>query len=164
MNGSLRRDASSKFGENNRWGTFYGIGLAWALSDEAFFSNIASVSDLKIRASYGKLGNDNIPSFQGVSSVWRGQANNIVYSFGDGTTFWNGSTVNNIPNPDLKWEETQQFDIGFDLSMFSNKLTFVVDYFHRNNQTFLSRPACHTAQGQVLPGSRVRGGSMQPAC
>lgn len=152
INGSLRRDASSKFGENNRWGTFYGIGLAWALSDEAFFSNIASVSDLKIRASYGKLGNDNIPSFQGVSSVWRGQANNIVYSFGDGTTFWNGSTVNNIPNPDLKWEETQQFDIGFDLSMFSDKLKFVVDYFHRNNQDLLIEISMPYSTGTGLAG------------
>ena len=152
FNASLRRDASSKFGLNNRWGTFYGFGLAWAISDEAFFDNLSFISDMKLRASYGKLGNDNIPSFQGVSSVWRGQANNIVYSFGDGTTFSNGSTVNIIPNPDLKWEETKQLDIGFDLSMLNNKLSFVVDYFHRNNQDLLIETSLPFSTGTGLAG------------
>jgi TonB-linked SusC/RagA family outer membrane protein len=153
FNGSVRRDASSKFGINNRWGTFYGVGLAWAISEEDFFS-VPVISDLKLRASYGKLGNDNIPLFQGVQSVWRGEVNNIVYSFGDTETFYNGSTVNSVPNSDLKWEETQQLDIGVDISLMRNSLSIVVDYFRRNNQDLLIETLQPLSTGTGWPNNQ----------
>lgn len=150
INGSLRRDASSKFGINNRWGTFYGVGLAWTVSEENFLKSVSSISDFKLRISYGKLGNDNIPPFQGVQSVWRGQVNNIVYGFGDNDVFYNGSTVNSVPNPDLKWEETKQLDIGADIVLLG-KLNIVIDYFNRNNQDLLIETLQPLSTGTGLP-------------
>ena len=123
LNASFRRDASSVFGINNRWGTFYGVGLAWTISKEDFMSSFSSISNLKLRTSYGKTGNDNIPAFLTSSNVWKGSGNNIVYSFGDDLSFATGSIVNSIPNPDLKWEETTQFDIGFDLGLLSDRIS-----------------------------------------
>jgi len=157
LTASVRRDASSKFGANNRWGTFYGLGLAWAVKQESFLKEVSAISDLKLRVSYGKLGNDNIPSFLGVNTVWKGQTNNVVYSFGDNLSFANGSTVYMIPNPDLKWEETQQLDIGLDLGLLGNKLNIVLDYFHRNNQDLLIETLVPFSTGVGLPnvqGSR----------
>jgi TonB-dependent starch-binding outer membrane protein SusC len=151
LNASLRRDASSKFGANNRWGTFYGFGFAWAASQEEFIKNINGISDLKFRFSYGKLGNDNIPSFLGINSVWKGNTNNVVYSFGDNLSFASGSTGYMIPNPDLKWEETKQLDIGFDLGLLKNRLRIVMDYFHRNNQDLLIETLVPYSSGVGLP-------------
>ena len=87
LNASFRRDASSKFGANNRWGNFYGLGAAWDIKEEAFMKDETAVSNLKLRASYGKTGNDNIPTFLTSSTLWKGEANNIVYAFGDGPNF-----------------------------------------------------------------------------
>lgn len=155
FNVSLRRDASSKFGINNRWGTFYGIGLGWAVSDEAFMQDIPLISNLKLRASFGKLGNDNIPSFLGMQSVWKGISNTVVYSFGDNDgVFVPGSTINTIPNPDLRWEQTNQLDVGFDLGLFDNKINIVVDYFHRNNQDLLIETLLPFSVGVGLPNSQ----------
>lgn len=151
LTASIRRDASSKFGVNNRWGTFYGLGLAWAAKQEKFLKDVSAISDLKLRVSYGKLGNDNIPSFLGVNTVWKGQTNNVVYSFGDNLSFSNGSTVYMIPNPDLKWEETKQLDIGLDISLLKNRLEIVVDYFHRNNQDLLIETLVPFSSGVGLP-------------
>ncbi|MBN2814077.1 MAG: TonB-dependent receptor [Bacteroidales bacterium] len=153
INASLRRDASSKFGENNRWGTFYGLGLAWTISKENFMSSISSISNLKLRASYGKTGNDLIPAFLTSSTVWKGSSNNIIYSFGDDLSYTNGSTVNSIANPDLKWEETNQFDIGLDLGLLSNSLNFVFDYFYRNNEDLLIETQLPLTTGLGNPGS-----------
>jgi TonB-linked SusC/RagA family outer membrane protein len=151
LNASLRRDASSKFGENNRWGTFYGVGVAWALSDEEFMQGVDAISDLKLRASFGKLGNDNIPGFLGSQPVWKGVSNTLVYSFGDGTTYVPGSTIYSIPNPDLRWEETNQMDLGVDLGFLNNRVTVVMDYFHRNNTDLLIETLLPYSSGVGLP-------------
>jgi hypothetical protein len=119
--------------------------------------NIDAISDFKLRASYGKLGNDNIPSFLDVNSVWKGNTNNVVYSFGDNLSFATGSTGYMIPNPDLKWEETGQLDIGFDLGLMKDRLRIVVDYFHRNNKDLLIEALVPYSTGVGLPnvqGSR----------
>ena len=152
LNASLRRDASSVFGVNNRWGTFYGVGLAWTISKEEFLSSISSISDLKLRTSYGKTGNDNIPAFLTASRVWKGSGNNIVYSFGDDLTFATGSIVNSIPNPDLKWEETTQFDFGFDLGLLKNRINFTFDYFNRANKDLLIETLLPLTTGLGNPG------------
>ena len=153
LNASLRRDASSVFGINNRWGTFYGIGLAWTVSREDFMSSFSSISNLKLRTSYGKTGNDNIPAFLTSSNVWKGSGNNIVYSFGDDLSFSTGSIVNSIPNPDLKWEETTQFDIGFDLGLLRDRLTFTFDYYNRSNEDLLIETQLPLTTGLGNPGS-----------
>ncbi|MCJ7448069.1 MAG: TonB-dependent receptor [Bacteroidales bacterium] len=153
INASLRRDASSVFGINNRWGTFYGVGLAWTVSREDFMSNFSSLSNLKLRTSYGKTGNDNIPAFLTSSRVWKGTGNNIVYSFGDDLTFATGSIVNSVPNPDLKWEETTQFDFGFDLGLLKDRIGFTFDYYNRSNKDLLIETLLPLTTGLGNPGS-----------
>lgn len=155
LNASLRRDASSVFGINNRWGTFYGVGAAWSVSSEDFMNDVSAISNLKLRASYGKTGNDNIPAFLTTSSVWKGTSNNIVYSFGDGTEFSTGSTVNSIANPDLKWEETTQYDIGFDIGFLQNRLNFVFDYYNRDNDDLLIETQLPITTGLGRPGQNA---------
>lgn len=150
LNATVRRDASSVFGANNRWGTFYGLGAAWTISDEEFMKHVAEISNLKLRISYGKTGNDNIPGFLTSSTVWKGTGNNIVYSFGDGLDFHYGATVNSIANPDLKWEETTQLDIGFDMGFLNNRLNLVVDYYKRSNEDLLIETQLPSSTGLGL--------------
>ncbi len=155
FNATVRRDASSVFGANNRWGTFYGLGVAWSITEEDFMKSADVISNLKLRASYGKTGNDNIPGFLTSSTVWKGTANNIVYSFGDGTDYAYGSTVNSVANPNLKWEETTQFDIGFDIRFLNNRLNFIVDYYNRSNEDLLIETQLPSSTGLGLAGSKA---------
>lgn len=152
LNASLRRDASSVFGVNNRWGTFYGVGVAWTISEEEFLKSQSSISNLKLRTSYGKTGNDNIPAFLTSSNVWKGTGNNIVYSFGDDLTFATGSIVNSVPNPNLKWEETTQFDVGFDLGLLKDRVSFTFDYYNRSNKDLLIETQLPLTTGLGNPG------------
>ncbi len=152
FNATFRRDASSVFGETNQWGNFYGLGGAWTISQEDFMSDNSTISYLKLRASYGKTGNDNIPGGLTDSTVWKGFSNNIVYSFGDGIDFSTGSTINSVPNPNLKWEETTQFDVGVDIGLMENRLNFVLDYYKRNNDDLLIQTILPLTAGLGLPG------------
>lgn len=152
FNATFRRDASSVFGENNRWGNFYGLGVAWDMKAEDFMQDVSTISNLKFRASYGKTGNDNIPAFLTSSTVWKGSGNNIVYSFGDGEPYATGSIVNSVPNPDLKWEETTQTDVGFDIGFLNNKLSVIVDYYNRNNEDLLIETQIPITTGLGNPG------------
>ena len=127
---SGRFDSSSKFGENNRTGFFPAASVAWRLSQENFLKNSETISDLKLRVSYGLTGNDDISPF--------------LYSELYSTTVYGGAPgiyPSNIPNPDLKWETTKQFDVGINLGMFNNRLTFTADYYSKNtDDLLLSRP------------------------
>ena len=152
LNASFRRDASSVFGDSNQWGNFYGLGGAWTISNEDFMSDNSIISYLKLRASFGKTGNDNIPGGLTDSTVWKGWSNNIVYSFGDGTDLYTGSTINSVPNPNLKWEETTQFDVGVDIGFMDNRLNFVLDYYKRNNDDLLIQTVLPLTAGLGLPG------------
>jgi len=152
LNVSARRDASSVFGINNRWGTFYGLGFAWNITEEEFMKSVSAISNLKLRGSYGKTGNDNIQPFLTSESIWKGSGNNIVYSFGDGTAFSTGSIVNSMANPNLKWEETTQYDLGFDIGFLKNKLNFTFDYYHRNNDDLLIATSLPITTGLGNPG------------
>jgi len=152
FNATFRRDASSVFGDSNKWGNFYGLGAAWTISQEDFMSDNSTISYLKLRTSYGKTGNDNIPGGLTDSTVWKGFSNNIVYSFGDGTDFYTGSTINSVPNPNLKWEETTQFDVGVDIGFIDNRLNFVLDYYKRNNDDLLIQTVLPLTAGLGLPG------------
>jgi TonB-dependent starch-binding outer membrane protein SusC len=165
FNATLRRDASSVFGANNRWGNFYGLGAAWSISKEDFMKSISAIDDLKLRISYGKTGNDKIGMFLTGSTVWKGDSNNLIYSLGDiDGTYVNGATIYSLPNPDLKWEETNQFDLGFDLSL-TKGVKIVFDYFNRDNKDLLLLTQLPTSTGLGKPGStpvlQVNGASMK---
>lgn len=124
LSAMLRRDSSTKFGPNNRVGYFPSMTAGWIVSDESFFgADTGVVNFLKLRGSYGVLGNDQIPS-NGYVSILDGEAQYVFNG-----TIVNGVAPGQVPNPDLKWEEAQKFDVGLDLKMFQNKINIVADYF-----------------------------------
>ena len=120
---AIRRDASTKFGPDNRVAIFPSITAGWKISDESFFKKSKYFNFLKLRASYGILGNDQIRNNGYVGSL-----------SGEGTYVFNGSIVNGtavgvLPNPKLQWEEAKKFDVGLDANFLNNKLETVIDYF-----------------------------------
>lgn len=125
---AIRRDGSSKFGVNNRYGTFPSISAGWRISAENFMSGVNVVDDLKFRASYGKTGNQaSIGNFTALSLI--GSGNN----YNDNAGFA-GSVIG---NPDLTWETTIQTNIGFDLSVLNARLNVAFDYYNKETQDLL---------------------------
>jgi len=123
LSAMIRRDASTKFGPGNEVGYFPSFTGGWIISDEGFFGASSAVNFLKLRASYGTLGNDRIPN-NGYISQLNGEAEYVF----DGSIV-NGTATGQIPNPNLKWEEAQKFDVGVDLKLFDEKVNVVADYF-----------------------------------
>lgn len=122
LSASLRRDGSSRFSQ--KWGTFYTVGAGWVVSEENFMKD-GIFSNLKLRASYGELGNDNIGSSLFVITGTPYQP----YYFG--TTLVAGTVIQDIKDTNLKWETTKQLDIGFDYGFLNNRLTGEVDYYNK---------------------------------
>ncbi len=131
---NIRRDGSSKFAPNKRWGTFPSVSAGWRISEEKFFENLSgTVSDLKIRGSWGRLGNDKIPNYQffsTVSSVSAPTLNGEIFA---------AVAQNTMANPEIRWEVTTQTDIGLDMGFWNNRLSFTFDYFHKNTTDILVR-------------------------
>lgn len=122
---SIRRDGSSRFGQNNKWGWFPSASLGWRLSDEGFFQDINSLSDLKLRASYGVTGNNNVPDYGYIGSL--SQTN---YVLGDGNgSLAAGLSPSSFSNPDLSWEKNNTLDIGLDVGFLENRFTLSFDYY-----------------------------------
>jgi TonB-linked SusC/RagA family outer membrane protein len=125
---SVRRDGGSRFGPNNKWGTFPSISLGWRLSEEDFMKSITAISDLKIRGSYGETGNDRIGDY-----VYQGTINsNMFYNF-DGS-LQGGSTITALANADLRWETTKMTNIGFDLGLFNDRFNLSFEYFDNTTE------------------------------
>lgn len=118
-----RSDSSTKFGPNNKTAFFPSMTAGWVISEEGFYGDSNLVNFLKLRTSYGLLGNDQIGN-NGYVSLLDGEA---TYVF-DGT-MTNGLATGRIPNPNLKWEIARKFDVGFDLNLFKDKVSIVADYF-----------------------------------
>jgi len=121
LSGSFRRDGSSRFSENNRFGNFWSVGAAWNINQEDFFPSIKAVSNLKLRGSYGTTGNANIANYG-----WR-----RTFGYGSNYNGLPGGTFNTVGNDELTWENNNQLDIGLDAGFFSNRLGLVADYYHR---------------------------------
>lgn len=131
---NLRRDGSDRFGKNNRWGTFPSVNVMWRAIGESFLRDNAQwLSDAKLRASYGILGNDGIAQFLYTRSYVGDQ---IIYNFG-GSDEVSGWANYKVPNQDIKWEEIHQFDLGVDLAFLNNRLTFSYDYYNRQTHDML---------------------------
>jgi len=122
---TVRADGSSRFGENNQYGYFPSGSLAWRINKEKFFK-IESISDFKIRASYGLTGN------QEIGSNWRG-----TYTLNANYNGVPGVAPNRLENPDLGWEKTKQLDIGLDFGLFKNRINFTADYFNKQTDDLL---------------------------
>jgi len=136
---SYRRDGASNFGPNNRYGNFAAAGLAWRFSQEAFIKDrLPVLSDGKLSASWGQTGNNNIPNFLNTAKTYQGTpAGALVYSLGSTETFVSGTTLTTLSNPDLKWEQTTQADIGMDLAFFNNRLSIEADWYDRKSTGLL---------------------------
>ncbi|SEM55976.1 TonB-linked outer membrane protein, SusC/RagA family [bacterium A37T11] len=127
---TARTDKSTKFGPNNQWGFFPSGALAWRASEEKFFKNKPWISDLKVRASYGKTGSANLGDFLYATFFSTGGS----YSFHNGE---NGVTLNSVPNPSIKWETTTQADAGIDFAFFNNRLRGAVDVYRKYTSDLL---------------------------
>jgi TonB-linked SusC/RagA family outer membrane protein len=127
---TARADGSSRFGANNKWAFFPSFAVAWRASEEEFLKELDWLSNLKIRGSYGKTGNQNIDNYKSLAML-----GNMNYNFGGSLN--SGVGPNNIPNPDLKWETTGTTDIGLDLGLFNNRLSLVVDYYYKKTTDLL---------------------------
>ncbi|HMQ00491.1 MAG TPA: SusC/RagA family TonB-linked outer membrane protein, partial [Cyclobacteriaceae bacterium] len=123
---SGRVDGSSKFGPNSKYGFFPAASAGWIISEEAFLSENKALSFLKFRASYGLTGNAGIPNY-----TYLAQYGGVAYGGEPGLA------PNQIPNPDLRWEKTAQFDIGIDFGFFNDRLTGEIDYYNKQTSDLL---------------------------
>ena len=125
---SLRRDGGSRFGPNSKWGTFPSISAGWRISEESFMQDLTAVSDLKLRASYGETGNDQIGNY-----VYQATINsNFFYPLGGSMAA--ASTISTLANPDLRWETTVMKNIGFDLGLFEDRLNLSFEWFDNTTE------------------------------
>ncbi len=134
LTATFRRDGSSRFGSSNRFGNFPSLALGWNVSNETFFQSLKStISTLKLRASYGVLGNQELTDYQ-YSPVISLNAN---YVLGQTQQLWSGSIQRAFANSNIKWETSKTSDIGLDLGFFNNRLGVTMDYFVRKNSDIL---------------------------
>lgn len=131
LTGSVRRDGSSRFGKNNKWGSFPSLAASWRVSNEGFFKPLLKhITDLKIRSSFGTTGNLEIGQYQSLSTLY--SLNYIL-----GGTALTGFAPNRIPNDNLGWETTYQYDGGIDIGLFSNRLLVSLDAYYKKTTDLL---------------------------
>ena len=151
---TIRRDGSSRFGKNNKYGTFPSFSVGWNIMNENFMENNRRwLNNLKIRASWGKNGNDNIGDFNYTTLTALGSSSN--YYFGQTAAMIYGSKANRLANEDLRWEESEQTDIGLDLGLWSNKLTFSVDYYIKKTNGMIIEMPIPSYVGEARPYANV---------
>ncbi|WP_166920004.1 SusC/RagA family TonB-linked outer membrane protein [Flavobacterium poyangense] len=124
---SFRRDASSKFSKDTRWGNFWSAGLAWNISKESFLANSSWINDLRLRGSYGEVGNDSHTSNDGLNFY----INQPLYSLGFDNASEGGFIANSVGAPGLKWEKNAQSDVAVEFALFKNRFSGSVEYYHR---------------------------------
>lgn len=147
---TIRRDGSSRFGKNNRYGYFPSLSAGWVLSHENFWS-VEAVNFAKLRASWGKNGNDRIGYYSFTTIVSSGQN----YPFGPNETITNGSVALSAANPDLKWETITQTDLGLDLELYDGRITFTTDYYIKKTSDMLYASPIPLVAGTAAPIQNV---------
>ncbi|UAY51609.1 SusC/RagA family TonB-linked outer membrane protein [Ferruginibacter albus] len=149
---TLREDGSSKFGQNSRHGFFPAVSAAWIISDEAFLKNSRSINFLKLRASYGEVGNSNYPAGRYYPDY---RAGGVPY-------LGNATLYNNAPgNPDLHWEKLKNADVALEYGLFNNRLTGEIAYYHKLSSDILFYVGTQTSTGfnggwRNLNGSQIK--------
>ena len=128
--GTIRRDGSSRFGENNKWGTFPSVAVAWRVSQEKFLQHTKFIDDLKLRAGYGVTGNQNIGNYSFASSL-----TSAVYVFNGNVVPAEIAMV--MSNPNVQWESVEQSNVGIDGTLFNHRVTFTVDAYLKNTSNML---------------------------
>lgn len=139
LSGSMRRDGSSNFGPNNRYGNFFGAGAAWNFSEENFIQDaLPFISDGNVRIGWGRTGNNRFGLGKTDEYAYSGTpSGTLVYSFGPNEGYVPGTTLSTISNPNLRWEETEQTDAGIDLGFLNNRFTLSVDWYNRKSSGLL---------------------------
>lgn len=143
ISGIIRRDGSSRLSKNIRWGTFPSVSVGWRVDKENFFPISKDVVNmLKVRASYGELGNENIGEYQYMTTMSR---NNLKYSFGN--TVVSGSAISDFVNENIAWEKKKTTNIGIDLAMFNNRLEFTAEWYKNRSEDLLYSVPVPTSAG-----------------
>lgn len=133
---TVRRDGSSNFGPNNKWGTFPSVSVGWNITNESFMQDRPDfLTYLKLRASWGKNGNESIDSFRYTTIMQYG--NNYIFGMDGSSTLAPGAKPNGYPNNDIKWEESEQYDVGLDSYLFDGALTLSLDWFKKKTNGML---------------------------
>ena len=122
LTATIRRDGSSRFGPDVKYGTFPSVGAAWRISKESWFPTSELISNLRFEAGFGYSGNNRIGNY-----AWQGRIGRADYVIGGQRV--QGNALNNIPNPSLGWEDTEQFDIGVDIGLLGDRLNLEIDYY-----------------------------------
>ncbi len=139
LTGTVRRDGSSQFSEDNRWGTFPSVGLGWIISKESFLSNVEPINLLKLRGSWGRLGNQNVP------------LNTQVFTSGvDYPDLGSGTTINSQVDPNLSWEIVEELSGGFDFEMFNSRLKGSFDLYDKNTTNTILNVKPYSTSGITL--------------
>lgn len=131
LSAAMRRDGSSRFGKNNRWGNFPSVSAGWILSDEEFMKPLEkTISFLKARISYGIVGNDQIGNYTHLATITTTNSNfnNALAS---------GRSISGMGNPNLGWERNKQVDVGLDVGFFNNRLSIMYDYYSKRTDALL---------------------------
>ena len=146
INGSVRRDGSSRFGKANRYAVFPAVSVAWNISNEPFFDNMELISSLKLRASWGQQGNQEIGNYPYSSLVETGI---IEYPFGG--VIATGTEIVETGNENIKWETTTQTDFGIDMSLWEDRLSIIADYYIKRTDDILVRVPLPQSAGAFNP-------------
>jgi len=128
LSGSIRRDGSSRFQSDHRWGTFFSVGAAWRLSQESFLKGVSWVNELKLRANYGEVGNEGLSSYYAYQGLYGLGWNNVGYP---------GATVGTLANFLLSWEKNATTNIGLDFSLFKNRLQGSLEWYNKVSDNLL---------------------------
>lgn len=141
---SFRADGSSKFARGHKWGYFPSGAIAWRMSNELFMKNISFISDAKLRVSYGATGNNRVSDFAYLPAL--NPTNSAGYVYGDNTPT-QGVSISSLGNSELKWETTKQLNIGYDLSLFKERLNLVVDVYDKKTHDLLLNASLPASTG-----------------
>lgn len=154
MQATVRRDGSDKFGTNNKWGVFPSVSVGWNVTSEAFMENLPDwFNYMKLRASWGVNGNQNIDAFAYASLMDGGQ--NYYFGAADDMYMQYGVSGGMLPNPYLKWEESKQTDVGLDLRLLNHALTLTVDYYQKKTDGMLKKKPIPGYVGRTSPWSNA---------
>jgi len=155
LSASVRRDGASVFPTANRFGTFPSLSVGWLVTDEEFLKSFETMNFLKVRASWGRVGNQNISSL--TNAAYTGTFAKTYYVTGDDRTAQVAVIQSNVPNPDVKWETVEDYDLGADFGFFQNKLTATFDVFRRNTTDMLMAQAIpgHAGYGYNSPITNI---------
>ncbi|WP_218132912.1 SusC/RagA family TonB-linked outer membrane protein [Dyadobacter soli] len=140
LQAAVRRDGSSKFGANQKYGTFPSISAGWVVSDEAFMQNVKFLDFLKLRASYGVTGNNAFGNYVAQATI-----GNYYYALNGNSV--SGQTIDRLSNSELAWERNKQFDVGLEMSFLKNRISITYDYYHKISDGLIQQRPIPKASG-----------------